>query len=1050
MNCCALPSPSKHNKSNKLVDVVLLAIILVAFLACSVPSPSAMSTTPAIATASTVPAAPPSASTSPIPRADGAASASQSMLFTYLAQYDSKGQLLKVSDSSDRAVSNPDAIVKFPVALGRGLVAIPLKQIAGYLRELTVLEGMAYDKASGQVILFGRNDPSVPTWSTDDLLVAIKSVYTGEEPWVSIDPGPTQGVMLGSYSDPIRNTHFGKVLFEADRLMKNLGLAKDNMTGMSVTSAVPGFKNLIDLSLSIKPGGTEESRHRFWIVVEEMRLEQSSDKQAASFQRVKLRVNTEPLGKDWKPLPTAPIDPAAKAFADHLTAHFDEFTNEQPVFKELVGLAKLVSLAKWTRDSGIPIDLSWAGTQEVGQAETPSITPAITVTGQKQEGNRIQTVTLYGGVDLRVQNQYVPESQQETEARVAALNARTSDAIQTWTFRAGNQNRVAVATGFSPVSKTGGYLTTVQDMKVTDRVPLVLSRRYNSLIAEPSVWGSGWAWSTRRLYFPKPKQTYVLNGQKIELYPEVVWQDPGTGEEHAYKLADQHPQGRIVYNPTEGAERSSLYLKSDGVFVREQPGDPIQDFDDSGKLFRSYDSAGVTITYSYINDRLNSIQSTGGSRIDFTYNPKGWLSEARSSTGEIRRYVYSPQGDLIEVNDGQGKRLAAYEYDRADHLIIERDSRGNLIRSNAYDALGRLTAWSDLQGRYTAKFGIERTEIRHFSNEGPILAQGQISSESRQKPGVQAFLTVAGNEFLPDLAAYEQILRPDVSILYVARKGNQAHLLLDGQYVGVPMDLLIDPLQMKNVLSQVKIIVPQGPVVVLGKGSWNIDFQEVFPGRLPLYAEGLDAAMIKDNLQRVLAKGASTPDKTRVFNFVPGVLQELRAIQFHWWDWLAWDGIKKIWDDTIQQEQYSIVKTQEGLSLQQQFEQSLRESDNVIIVIAHSDGVSIYLPDGTQVTPSRWNEVLRNRPTIIAIGCDIAKITEMTSLAKTFVDKGATAVFAPTIQIEANNTEFLSLFLKYSKSEKMFLDALRKAIEDSRLHFFRLLIGRETPKRVAV
>jgi hypothetical protein len=264
------------------------------------------------------------------------------------------------------------------------------------------------------------------------------------------------------------------------------------------------------------------------------------------------------------------------------------------------------------------------------------------------------------------------------------------------------------------------------------------------------------------------------------------------------------------------------------------------------------------------------------------------------------------------------------------------------------------------------------------------------------------------------------------------------------------MDILVDPLQMKTVLSQVKGIVSQGPIVVLGKGSWNIDFQDVFPGRMLLYAEGLETPMIKDNLQRVLAKSTFTPNNTRIFNFVPGDLNQLRAIQFHWWDWSAWQGIRKLWDDAIQQEQFTTVRAQAGLSLQRQFEQSLQQGGDVIILIAHSDGVRIYLPDGTQITPSQWNEVLRNRPTIIAIGCDIAQITEMTSLAKIFVDKGAAAVFAPTLQVAADNTKFLSLFLKYSKSEKMFLDALRKAIEDSGLHFFRLLIGQELPKGVAV
>ena len=157
----------------------------------------------------------------------------------------------------------------------------------------------------------------------------------------------------------------------------------------------------------------------------------------------------------------------------------------------MVGLAKLVSLAKWTKENAITVDFTWLIAQEIVRAETPLTTPAITVAGQKQEGNQIQTVTLYGGVDLRVQNKYVPEGQQEIAARGIALNSRISDAVQTWTFQTENKSRVAVAIGLSPVSKIGGYRATVQDLKVADKPPLALSRQYNSLGTEPGAFGSG-------------------------------------------------------------------------------------------------------------------------------------------------------------------------------------------------------------------------------------------------------------------------------------------------------------------------------------------------------------------------------------------------------------------------------------------------------------------------------------------------------------------------------------------------------------------------------
>jgi len=85
----------------------------------------------------------------------------------------------------------------------------------------------------------------------DDLSVAVNSVYGGNDPGVSIGTEASEypGLMKVRYDGATIDTEFGKVMFDADRLLKCLDMGYDNITHQPVSSSVPGYQNMIQREL---------------------------------------------------------------------------------------------------------------------------------------------------------------------------------------------------------------------------------------------------------------------------------------------------------------------------------------------------------------------------------------------------------------------------------------------------------------------------------------------------------------------------------------------------------------------------------------------------------------------------------------------------------------------------------------------------------------------------------------------------------------------------------------------------------------------------------
>ncbi|MBT7457640.1 MAG: RHS repeat-associated core domain-containing protein, partial [Gemmatimonadetes bacterium] len=274
---------------------------------------------------------------------------------------------------------------------------IYLNKAATYLGDLNEITGAAFDPATGQIILQGAQNVALPAMDIDDLAVAIRAVYElGEDPGVNIGgyAGTFEGDPVVQLFGGTENTRFGWTLFEADRLLKDLFLAKDNLTGATVNPGVSGYSSIFDRHIASGNYNTHVGRK--WFEPDEVVMARSDDGGAMVFETATLACLTEYKEPDWNG--TVIDNPDHAAFAQHIQDHFDEFASapgflahdRQPSsWSRTKQLMQVVALVKWMKENDIPLDLSWIENYEIAARETPVTTPYASRSGSG--------LNMYGG-----------------------------------------------------------------------------------------------------------------------------------------------------------------------------------------------------------------------------------------------------------------------------------------------------------------------------------------------------------------------------------------------------------------------------------------------------------------------------------------------------------------------------------------------------------------------------------------------------------------------------------------------------------------------------
>jgi len=608
---------------------------------------------------------------------------------------------------------------------GGGVGGVLLEGAAEVLVDLNDITGVAYDPATGQLILLGRQDRSLPPMSLDDLAVAIRAAYEPvgekdgallfESPGVSIDPldpwrpDVHHPEMAVTYLGHTEGTAFGQVLFEADRYLKVLGHGEDNLTDQPVEPGVPGYQSMLELWQTYPQNPACPRWHRKWFFINQVRLKETADGRAMVFDesinpiRLEARfvrwVNGEKVNVDCS-------DPAVEAFVGHVNEHYGEYAQAEPSLLKLQQLARVAAVVQWIQENEIPLDTTWLGRYQIQAVDTPTRTRAITTTLDVDGGQR----SLYGGVDFDLEkdvNLFVePDDGRAARLSQAVLAARPDDVTLAWEVEVEGEPYRAVALTLAPIPIEGGYSIRQTDLTApaASGQSLALTRSYNSLDPLPGPLGHGWLPAPFALYDRRSLQGGDTGGG-YDIYAQLVSADGVRVTFDVKELWEPDPAVGLVSPPTTGGRG---YL---GIAYEVQDGQPRyrvwrQDrsqllFDAGGRLVALVDRDGNQISYRYdAKGRLGAIVGPGeqGS-IHLEYDAQGHVGRAVASTGREAAYRYDDAADLVEATLPGGRTLT-YSYD-ATHRLTSVSLNGVTVLQNRYDELGRLVEQVDGDGYST-------------------------------------------------------------------------------------------------------------------------------------------------------------------------------------------------------------------------------------------------------------------------------------------------------------------------------------------------------------
>ena len=254
-------------------------------------------------------------------------------------------------------------------------------------------------------------------------------------------------------------------------------------------------------------------------------------------------------------------------------------------------------------------------------------------------------------------------------------------------FLKGARAALCAMTGDPVNANTGNFIYIKEDIKIQSRIPLSLTRSYNSKEEKVGVFGKGW------------RHSYEISVSREENGYIVHLSD---GQDEAYLLDDE---GNII-SVFDDFDR--LQKTKDGFEYKSIEGLSYL-FNKEGKLLcmERKDKAKVALSYD-TEGRLLTVSDALGSSIYFSYDDLGKLREVKDHTGRKIEYRYE-SGQLGTVYYG-GQRAYDYFYDK-ELLVKIKNPRGVYVLENLYD-------------------GADRVKIQRFADGGII--RYQYDSEERK------------------------------------------------------------------------------------------------------------------------------------------------------------------------------------------------------------------------------------------------------------------------------------------------------------------------------
>jgi hypothetical protein len=234
--------------------------------------------------------------------------------------------------------------------------------------------------------------------------------------------------------------------------------------------------------------------------------------------------------------------------------------------------------------------------------------------------------------------------------------------------------------------------------------------------------------------------------------------------------------------------------------------------------------------------------------------------------------------------------------------------------------------------------------------------------------------------------------------------------LFGSVFVTVPNSLQPEALA-EALLSEIKtasskLIRNDSTIAVIDGDHQEINFQKIFDRSIVVRSMKDDCDRFASNLDTLLEREPPTSDNTALHFGVPASEEELhRVFRSGGASWDVWNSVAPLWHSRANAHGFDRLAS----ASKEQVLESLANEKNVIVVVAHADQRTIYMPapppEGSQLTAAdlieRKADIMANKPVVYLFCCETAEISNLSSFSAVLLDCGAAAVIAPQTKIDA-------------------------------------------------
>jgi hypothetical protein len=248
-------------------------------------------------------------------------------------------------------------------------------------------------------------------------------------------------------------------------------------------------------------------------------------------------------------------------------------------------------------------------------------------------------------------------------------------------------------------------------------------------------------------------------------------------------------------------------------------------------------------------------------------------------------------------------------------------------------------------------------------------------------------------------------------------------------YITVPRVLRPDDValrSLRDLLGRVDAFHDEvDPLAVIDGSYQALNFNSLFMQSRVIRAPSGNTARLAANLEKTLERTRLSPDNTVIINSSPATREEYLSVfpaDREARHWAAWGEEAEQWNRVTESGDFGHT----GEASREAVLDALTHKENVIVIVAHSDGKTLFMPDprprGTTISADYLREhreqITANSPFVYLFSCEAGDLANLENFASTLLECGAAGVVASqTILGAAEGRTMLSRLLDEKRGE---------------------------------